>query len=363
MPDSMKPHPVSRFLAIAAAVVLIVWGISMAQSVLVSVLVSVFLAVLATPPVFWLERRRVPVVIAVLLIVASMVTILLAVGAVVGASINGFLVALPHYQARIQEHLVSLRDFLASKGIAPPEAILLEYVNPGALMNLTAGLFVRLGSALSNIVLIVLTSTFILLEATSFPGKLRAVLGDPKQVFPKITTFVDDMKRYMVIKTLINFVTAILITVWLSILGVDYPVLWGFLAFLLNYVPTLGPAIAMAPAVLFAALQLGPLRGVLTAAGYLVINFAIAYGVEIRLMGRKLGLSMLVVFLSLIFWRSLLGPVGAVLCIPLTMSFKYAFESNESTKWIAVLLGPEEVAKPRRKPATKAAKLEDAKAA
>jgi predicted PurR-regulated permease PerM len=228
-------------------------------------------------------------------------------------------------------------------------------------MNLTAGLFMRLGSAFSHIVLIVLTVIFILLEATSFPVKLRAILGDPHQVFPRFTRFVDDMQRYMVIKTLINLATGILITIWLYILNVDFPILWGFLAFLLNYVPTIGAIIAAVPAVLLTVVQLGIWRAVLAAAGYLVISLALAYGVEIKLMGRKLGLSTLVVFLSLIFWGSLLGPVGAVLCIPLTMTLKFAFESNESTRWIAVLLGPEPLIEKIPPASKKRIRLQDSK--
>jgi predicted PurR-regulated permease PerM len=186
---------------------------------------------------------------------------------------------------------------------------------------------------------------FILLEATSFPVKLRAVLGDPHQVFPQFAKFVNDMKSYMVIKTMISLATGILVTLWLAILGVDFPILWGFLAFLLNYVPTLGSAIAAIPAVLLTFIQLGFWQSVLAAGGYMFIDLVLGYGVEKRMMGRKLGLSTLVVFLSLIFWGSLLGPIGAVLCIPLTMTLNFAFESNESTRWIAVLLGPEHLIK------------------
>lgn len=354
-------HPVSRFLVIAAAIVFIIWGISQAQSALVSFLVSVFLAVLATPPVLWLERKRMPAAVAVLLVAAAMIFFLLAIGAVVGTSINSFYDALPQYQARIQEQVTAFKEFLASKSIATPEKILLEYVNPGAVMNLTAGLFARLGSAFSNIVLIVLTVTFILLEATSFPVKLRAVLGDPHQVFPQFTGFVDDMKRYMVIKTLISLATGILITIWLSILHVDFPILWGFLAFLLNYVPSIGSTIAGVPAVLLTLIQLGIWRAVLAAAGYMVINLVLDYGVEKRLMGRKLGLSTLVVFLSLIFWGSLLGPIGAVLCIPLTMTLKFAFESSESTRWIALLLGPEHLTENIPSASKKRIRIQDSK--
>ncbi len=330
-----------RFLVIAAALVIIIMGINQAQSVLVSFLVAVFFAIIGTPPVLWLERKRVPSVVAVLLVVAGMITILLIVGAIVGASINSFYTELPAYQSRLQEQVSTFQSFLASKGIRGMDKVLPEYINPGVVMSLTARLLAGLGSALSNIVLILLTVAFILFEASSFPVKLRAVLGDPKQAFPQFTRFVGDIERYMVIKTLISLVTGGLIGTWLFILGVDFPILWGFLAFLLNYVPSVGSTVAAIPAVLLAFIQLGIGRALMATAGYMAVNFILDNVIETRLMGRKLGLSTLVVFLSLVFWGSLLGPVGMVLCIPLTMTLKFACENNKGTQWIAVLLGPE----------------------
>jgi AI-2 transport protein TqsA len=274
-----------------------------------------------------------------------MITILLIVGAIVGASINSFYTELPVYQTRLREQVSAFQSFLATKGIRGMEKVLLGFVNPGAVMSLTASLLAGLGSALSNIVLILLTVAFILFEASSFPVKLRAVLGHPQQVFPQFTRFVGDIERYMIIKTLISLATGILIGIWLSILGVDFPILWGFLAFLLNYVPNVGSIIAAIPAVLLALIQLGIGTAVMATAGYMAINFILDTVIETRLMGQRLGLSTLVVFLSLIFWGSLLGPVGMVLCIPLTMTLKFACENNKGTQWIAVLLGPEAPAK------------------
>lgn len=330
-----------RFLVIAAALVIIIGGINQAQSVLVSFLVAVFFAIIGTPPVLWLERKRIPSVVAVLLVVAGMITILLIVGAIVSASINSFYTELPVYQTRLQEQVSAFQSFLATKGIRGMDKVLLGFVNPGAVMSLTARLLAGLGSALSNIVLILLTVAFILFEASSFPVKLRAVLGDPQQAFPQFTRFVGDIERYMVIKTLISLATGVLIGIWLSILGVDFPILWGFLAFLLNYVPNVGSTVAAIPAVLLALIQLGIGSAVMATAGYMAVNFILDNVIETRLMGRRLGLSTLVVFLSLVFWGSLLGPVGMVLCIPLTMTLKFACENNKGTQWIAVLLGPE----------------------
>jgi AI-2 transport protein TqsA len=291
--------------------------------------------------VLWLERKRIPSVVAVLIVVAGMITVLLIVGGLVATSLNNFIDALPTYQQRLQEEVSALRALLATKGIRVTDKVLLEYINPGVVIKLSVGMLGGLGSALSNIILILLTVTFILLEASSFPGKLRAVLGDPLQAFPQFTRFVDDMTRYMIIKTGISLAAGILIGIWLSILGVDSPVLWGFLAFLLHYVPNVGFIIASIPAVILTLVQLGIGPAALVAAGYLAVGFILGNAVEPRLMGRRLGLSTLVVFLSLIFWGSLLGLIGVVLCIPFTMTLKFACEINKSTRWIAVLLGRE----------------------
>ncbi|MDP2877158.1 MAG: AI-2E family transporter, partial [Holophaga sp.] len=229
MINEVELHPLPRQIVLVAAIVVIVWGISLAQSVLVTLFVSIFLAMLATPSVLWLQRKRIPNLASVLLVVAGMVLFLVAIGAVVGTSVNSFYVALPQYQVQFQEQAASFRQFLASKGIAKSGEILLKYVNPGSVMNWTAALLMQLGSVFSNIVLILLTATFILLEVSSFPIKLRAVLGNPHQAFPQFTTFINDMKRYMVIKTMVSIATGILITIWLSIMQVDFPVLWGFL--------------------------------------------------------------------------------------------------------------------------------------
>jgi predicted PurR-regulated permease PerM len=127
----------------------------------------------------------------------------------------------------------------------------------------------------------------------------------------------------------------------MSILGVSYPILWGFLVFLLHYIPNIGSVIAAIPGILLALIQLGIGGAIYVAVGYFLVGFILGNFIQPKLMGRRLGLSTLVVFLSLLFWGNLLGLIGAVLCIPLTMTLKFAFESNEGTKWIAILLGPE----------------------
>ncbi|MBN1399162.1 MAG: AI-2E family transporter [Bacteroidetes bacterium] len=334
----------TNLLVIIASLVIIVWGIIQAQSVLVLLLAALFLAVIGAPPVLWLKEKRIPNFLAVAVVLACLIAILIIAGGLIGTSLASFSDSVPFYQQRIQEEIQALRLFLAEKGFEISDNALIEYVNPGSIMNLTASLLSGLTSTISSIFLILLTVMFILLEVSSFPVKLRAILDDPKADFSQFRKFIDDINHYLVLKTGISVTTGIIIGIWMSILGVDFPVLWGFLAFLLNYVPNLGVIIAALPAVLLTLIQYGFAKALIAAGGYIAVNFIIGTFIEPKLVGRGVGLSTLVVFLSLIFWGNLLGLIGMVLCIPFTMTLKFALENHKKTRWLAILLGPESAA-------------------
>ena len=327
-------------LILAASLVAITWGIYQAQSVLVLILVAIFLSVIGAPPVNWLTEKRVPSALAVIAVLAAMIAALVVIGGVVGTSLAGFSDSMPSYQKKIGEDLAWLRGELAARGIVINDSSFMGYINPSSVMNLTAALFSGLTSVLSSLFLILLTVMFTLFEVSSFPGKLRALLDDPEADFSKYTRFFRDINRYMLMKTGLGAATGILVGMWLSILGIDFPFLWGFLTFLLNFVPSLGIIIAAVPAVLLALVQYGAGRAGLTALGYFVINFIIGTLIEPKVVGRTAGLSTLVVFLSLVVWGNLLGLIGMVLCIPFTMTLKFLLEQNDRTRGIAVLLGP-----------------------
>ena len=156
----------------------------------------------------------------------------------------------------------------------------------------------------------------------------------------RVQSVTDNINKYITIKTWISLITGLLATILLYIIGVDYPILWGVLAFLLNYIPTIGSIIALIPPAMLAFIQFGIGDTIFVVAGYLVINTVMGNILEPKFMGQGLGLSALVVFLSLIFWGWVLGPVGMLLSVPLTITIKIALDSSEETRWIAVLLGP-----------------------
>ncbi|MFC1830105.1 AI-2E family transporter [Thermodesulfobacteriota bacterium] len=213
-------------------------------------------------------------------------------------------------------------------------------------------------SVLTNGFLIIMTVIFMLLEASGMPAKLYAITGGSADSLANYHKFIDNVKQYMAIKTAVSLITGVLVTILLTIVGVDFPMLWGLLAFLLNYVPNIGSIIAAIPAVLLATIQLGLAKAGITAAVYLVINIVMGNIVEPRFMGRGLGLSTLIVFLSLLFWGWVLGPVGMLLSVLLTMTAKIALDSREETRWLSILLGPELPAEKKIKPTDKASFVE-----
>lgn len=334
-----------RFLFIAAGFVVVVAGMRAAGPILVPFLLSAFIAIICTSPMFWLQRKGVPVALSVLITVAAIIIFSLLIAMVVGTSLDGFSSALPSYQARIQEQTSTLISWLRGRGVDISSQRIFTYFDPGKVMGLAARMFSGLGGMLTNAFLILLTVIFILLEASSLPVKLRTAFGNAQESFANLDKITDGIKYYLALKTLTSLATGVFIAIWLAICGVDFPILWGLLAFLFNYVPNIGSIIAAVPAVLLAFIQLGAGPASLAALGYVVVNVLIGSIIEPRVMGRGVGLSTLVVFLSLVFWGWVLGPVGMLLSVPLTITLKIALESNEDTHWIAVLLGPEESAK------------------
>jgi predicted PurR-regulated permease PerM len=153
------------------------------------------------------------------------------------------------------------------------------------------------------------------------------------------------VRQYLWIQTLLSLLTGVLVSISLAIIGVDYPVLWGIVAFLLNYIPNIGSIIAAIPTILFALIQLGPGAAFWTAIIYLAINMVVGNIIQPKVMGKGLGLSTLVVFLSLLVWGFIFGTIGMFLSVPLSMSIKIILEQNQNTKWLAVMMGTEEEAK------------------
>jgi len=325
-----------------AAVVVIVIGLQMAKDLLVPFLVAAFLALITVRPMLWMQRNRVPAILAALIIVSVIMLILAIVGAVVGTSIADFTAALPSYQERLDTIVQGFIDLVA-RAFNREEALesVGDMIDPGWAMGLAATLLNSLTDVLTNIFLIIFTMIFILLEASTVETKVAAAFGRSTQSLKRPRIFLANLGRYLGIKTVVSMATGLTAGVLTWLIGLDFPLLWGMLAFLLNYVPNIGSIIAAVPAVLMALVQLGPGAAGATAIGFVGINMVFGNIIEPRLMGYGVGLSPLIVFIGLVFWGWVFGPVGMLLSVPLTMTLKLALESDKRTRWIAILIGSE----------------------
>lgn len=325
----------------AAAVIVIIYGMQMAKVLLVPFLIAVFLALITVRPMLWLQSKRVPSFLAALLIVTGIMLILAAVGMILGSSIADFTAAVPGYQQRLTVIFGGVMQFLAETlNIEQSPESLRGMVNPGWAMGMVATIFNSLKDVLTNTFLIIFTMIFMLLEASSVGTKIEAAFGR-RTSLERPRAFLQNLGRYLGIKTIVSIATGTCAGVLTWWIGVDFPLLWAMLAFLLNFVPTIGSIIAAVPAVLLALVQLGPGAAGATAIGFGAINVAFGNIIEPRLMGYGVGISPLVVFVGLVFWGWVFGPVGLLLSVPLTMTLKLALESGESTRWLAILIGSE----------------------
>ena len=326
-----------------AGVVVIIYGMQMAKVLLVPFLFAAFLALITVRPMLWLQSRRVPAFLAAFLIVSSIMLLLAVVGTVLGTSIADFTAAMPGYQERLQERVAGADAMIRELFDIEDGGGIGDMIDPGWAMGLVASLLNALREVLTNTFLIILTMIFILLEASTVGTKVEAAFGQSADLMQRPREFLQNLGRYLGIKTIVSMATGLsagLLTWWI---GLDFPLLWAMLAFLLNYVPTIGSIIAAIPAVLLALVQpdLGVGAAGATALGFTLINIAFGNLIEPRLMGYGVGISPLVVFVGLIFWGFVFGPVGMLLSVPLTMTLKMALESDESTRWIAILIGSE----------------------
>lgn len=322
-----------------ASFVIIVAGMRAAAPLIVPFLLAAFIAIICIPPLLWLQGKKVPQFLSVIIVVLVMIVLGWILVAMLTGALSDFSNKLPYYQERLTVLSQEAEEWIKTLPIETPDEIIEQYLDPALAMKVVTNMIASLGSILTNSFLIVLMVIFMLLEAASLPGKIRYAIGKPDSPLSQYTDVIKNVNKYLGIKTLISMGTGFTIFLWVWILDIDFPILWGLLAFLLNFVPNIGSLLAAVPPIILALIQFGSGKAILVALGFLVVNTIYGSILEVKIFGKGLGLSTLVVFVSLIFWGWVLGPIGMLLSVPLTMIIKIILESNESTKGAAILLG------------------------
>ncbi|MEO1365729.1 MAG: AI-2E family transporter [Acidobacteriota bacterium] len=378
LPDGGPRQRGARFLLVTASLVIVVAGLRELKPIALPILIAVFLSVLSSPLFSWLDGR-VHRALAVIATVLANLAVLVVMGLLVGGSMRAFTESLPSYQVRFEDRAAMTLMWLDARGVdtsqldwlhqrgrtvgtseggeagdstamPPSEPTLIAPSEPlspqaqesliglDALVGFLSTTLWSIASVITMTLLVVLLMVFLLFEATKLPRKLEIALGWTPAAMGRMSNARREVQRYLVYKTLISLGTGVIAGVWVAVLGVNFPVLWGLIAFLLNYIPSLGSIIAAFPPVLLAWIDRGVATALLVMLGYLLINITLGNFVEPHLMGRRLGISTLVVFLSLVFWGWMWGPVGMLLSVPLTMVLRIALENTEDLRWVAQLI-------------------------
>jgi predicted PurR-regulated permease PerM len=335
------PNKTAQVLILLASFVIIVAGMKAAESLMVPFLLAAFITIITSPPFIWLQKKKVPKGLALLLIILLFLFLIFLIGVLIGTSITDFSSDLPLYEAKIKSQTEGLINWLVANNFVKSDFELLKAINPSSILQIVGNTLNQISGLFADGFLILFTVIFMLLEITSLPKKLVKVFIKPDESMKLVNTLYRKINKYIGIKTLLGLSTGILVYFFLLIVGVDYPLLWAVLAFILYFIPTIGSMIALIPPVLLTIIQLGFVPAFIVLIGFIVINTIIGNMLEPKFMGRGLELSTLVVFMCLIFWGWVLGPIGMLLSVPLTITIKIALESSEETRWLAVMLGPE----------------------
>ena len=325
-----------RLLVGAASAVIVGAGLVQLRSILAPFLFALLVAIAGALPLRWLQSKRVPGPIAALIVASLFCGVLFLLGGLAAQSVEGLTEAIPGYQSDFERLFSKVQEKLTPHGITIPSS--LSQVDERVAMNIITSVIQGAARSFSSIATAIVILVFLLLEAADYKVKFRAALSNSVDVgrFEKVT---DDVQRYLFVKTVTSAVTGLLIWILCSAVGVDFPVLWGLVAFVLNYIPVVGSIIAAIPAVLLGCISLTWFGVVVLGVGYGIVNTAVSNILEPQLMGRHLGLSPLIVFMSLVFWGWAWGPIGMFLSVPITMLVKILLENSDDLRWVATLMG------------------------
>lgn len=338
----MTLSPLTRLLLTVASAVVILAGMRAAAPVIGPVAIALLITIAWSPASQWLQRKGWPPMVASLTgIVVGIVVIALLV-LLVWSSLLQLQQNLPEYEPRVAALRESINEFLSGLPFETSNLVNAESLQPQAIVGYALKLIGGITSTAGNLAILVLIMAFLMIEGVRYPEKLRDAFRSSTASTDRLNKFVQSMRSYVVLNTIFGLIAGAANTMLLLALGVDLAILWGVLSFLLSFLPNIGFVLALVPPALLALLQFGVARALMVVAGFTLLNFVIDNVIKPRYFGGSLDISPAVVVVSLVFWGWLLGPVGALLAVPLTISARLLLESHEESRWIGHLISDAE---------------------
>ena len=311
--------PMIQYLLGAAAVVIIIAGLKLGAGLINQILLAFLLTMCITPLPDWLNRKGVPkglsiaISLFVILVGGFLITLLLA------NSIASIIESLPVYEEKLSSLYKDLEEFAAANNLNISELLHKINLSPDKLLAFTGKLLTGLTNTISSSFIIAMLIAFMVIELISYSVGMRKGKREESFLLKWLTGMGGNLRKYVNITALTGVITAVLNFFFLLIMGVDFPFLWAFLSFLMNFIPNIGFIISVIPPALIALLMLGGWQALVVFIGFWFINAIVENVIRPIFMKEGLNISLLTTFLSLLIWGWILGATGAVLGVPLTM--------------------------------------------
>ena len=324
-----------------ACLVIVVGGMKITADLLGPVFLALMLTVTISPIAIWMRGKGVPMWLAMIANVLAVYVVLFVLGGAMALSLARLVDLLPQYQQQFLDLRANVASALHGLGVDQTQvtAELQKLTDPGQIVGVLEWIFGGLTAALSNTVFLLAVLLFMCVDAIDYPARLAASGAQRPQVVGALREFAQGTRRYLWVTTVFGLIVAVIDTVALWALDIPLPFLWGLLSFITNYIPNIGFIIGAIPPALLGLLQGGAEKMIWVIIVYCGINFVIQSIIQPKVIGDAVGLSATVSFLSLIFWAWVLGPLGALLAIPLSLLAKgLLVDIDPSTRWITPLL-------------------------
>jgi len=315
---------------------------------IVPLLISAMIALLLQPVMHWLERKGMPRLLALIVVLLFLVAFLTLFGIFVAAEINDFIGQLGEVRSKMQHLIDQLFLFLQNLGFSRQEKELENFLHPDGIVTFFKNMLLQLGNQFSNTLLILFTTSFLILDSTSLRSRLGRILQDSPEQLEALEKVFDKIQTYFLIMAKVSLITALTALALLWFFDIPYAALWASLTFFLNFIPVIGSIIAAVPPVILGLVDQGWSIALWVGLGYLLINNIVGNILQPTMMGRGLGLSPFTVFWSMVFWGWFFGPTGMILSVPLTMIVQFLLMRYDETRWLGFLLSDYREEAPRQ---------------
>ena len=329
---------INQLFVLLASISILFTVLKFSAGLIVPLLIAMAISILLSPIFSFLETKKVPKFVSLIILSIVILIPMLAFGGYLGREIQDFIFNYDTIEKEFNNWVLSLTAYSGKMGFEVTTAHITDVLESINIKNLISGLVLQAKSQFSNIFLIFFIVAFMLMESQFLYNKMLKIVSNSEKDLNETLEIIEKIKMYFLIKVKTSLLTATVVLLILWIADIRYALLWSVLAFFLNFIPVIGSFIAAVPAVAMAILDYGLMSSLWVAGGYVAVNIVVGNILEPKIMGKGLGLSALVIFVSMTFWGWMFGPAGMILSVPLTMAMQYLFNQYNETKWFAFML-------------------------